>query len=57
MTDVETLEFMQRIEQQRAALDADQIKAMAHFTRLRPNSKYVGDEVAAALDSMPRSLV
>lgn len=58
MTDVEVLDYLQRLRQERSALEARMVRAMAHFNSLRhdiANAKYAANEVAAALSWSPRT--
>jgi hypothetical protein len=53
LADIELIELLQHTERQRAQVDALQVRVMAQLSRLRSDGRYVGDEVAAALDWAP----
>jgi hypothetical protein len=58
MTDEEVLDYLRRLRQERSALEARMVRAMAHFNSLRhdiADAKYAADEVAAALSWSPRT--
>jgi hypothetical protein len=50
LADIELIELLQHTERLRARVDALQVRVMARLSRLRSDGRYVGDEVAAALD-------
>jgi uncharacterized protein DUF222 len=52
MSDVETFEFLKRLQEQRAWLDAQEARGIAHLAAMRP-AAYVADEVAAELRWTP----
>jgi hypothetical protein len=53
LADIELIEVLQHTERQRARTDALQVRVMARLSQLRPDPRYVGDEVAAALNWAP----
>jgi hypothetical protein len=50
LADIELIELLQHTERLRAQADALQVRVMARLSHLRSDGRYVGDEVAAALD-------